>query len=116
MVAEAQADLGPLVVVALHGNGAGCALFRPHRPVLLEGPRALDRRLPKMVSRLSDIEWLERKKGWVGDIGLGVVAFQRPTLFTRVLWKISYVPSSNVKFPIDVHGSFGARSPCASIT
>jgi hypothetical protein len=31
-------------------------------------------------------------------------------LLTRVLWKISYVPSSDVNSPFSVHGSLGASS------
>lgn len=45
VVAELEADVGPLVVVALHGDAAVRTLLGPHRPVLLEGARPLDGRL-----------------------------------------------------------------------
>ena len=45
MVAEAEADLCPLIIMSLHGDAAVRALLGANRPVLLERARALDRRL-----------------------------------------------------------------------
>lgn len=53
MVAEIHVVLFPLVEVLLCGDGAPNPFFGAHRPVLHEGPGALDRRL---VDALTDVD------------------------------------------------------------